>query len=183
MMKKLTLILLICGILLPIFSGCMLPSREFCYIEHEIRKQISPAYVNTVFKFSFGPISLSTARMIANMADADDDAVMYLREIQRVQVGVYEIRGTHKCSEFDIPRSVNEKLTELGWERFIRVKERDERVQLYYRQVNKWVGSLYVVVLERDEMVIVEAIGNLERIIDKALHDHHFPQNDFREIS
>ena len=60
-MRKLNLIILLCGILFLCY-GCI-TSSEFNYVEREIKKQIYPIRVKTNFKFSFGPISLSTASL------------------------------------------------------------------------------------------------------------------------
>ena len=45
---------------------------EFNFIERSIKKQIYPSNVRTKFKFSFGAVSLSTARSVVRLADADD---------------------------------------------------------------------------------------------------------------
>jgi hypothetical protein len=165
-----------------LFTGC-LTTNEFNYIERSIKKEISPAKIKTKFKFAFGPISLSTARFIANFTHDGQEASKYLKEIQRVQVGVYEIHETEKSSQLRIPRKVEQKLEKLGWEMFIRVKEKDKHVNLFYKQINKHVSGLYVIVLEADEMVIVEVLGNLEQIIEQAIQEHGFPQRGMIDVS
>lgn len=173
-MKKLNLILWLSGILILLFAGCM-PSNEFNYIERAIRKQIYPAKIKTKFKFSFGPISLSTIKTVVNFTDASDEAISYLAEIKKVQVGVYEIRNVDRSSQLRIPPDAEKKLNELGWEIFIRVKEKNEHVDLFYKQINKYISSMYVIVVEDDELVIVEVKGKLDRLIEKAIQEPGFP--------
>ncbi len=181
-MKRSILLLLLCGIFASLFIGC-LTTNEFNYIERSIKKEISPAKVKTKFKFAFGPISLSTARSIVNFTKDGEEASKYLKEIQRVQVGVYEVHEAERASQLRIPRKVEQKLEKLGWEIFIRIKEKDEHVNLFYKQISKHVSGLYMIVLEADEMVIVEVLGNLEQIIEQAIQEHGFPQRGMIDVS
>lgn len=180
-MKKLKLILLLSGIL--IFCSACLTSSEFNHIEQAIIKEIHPAKVKTNFKFSFGPISLSTAETFVSFTDEGREASKYLHEISKVQVGIYEIEKTSRPFQLKIPHRVEKELNELGWEIFIRAKEKDEHVNLFYKQVNEHIGSLYVIVLEKDEMVIVEVRGRLDKLIEEAIQKHGFPQKEMLKSS
>ena len=168
-MRKYTLIFLFGAILL-ICNGC-LTSNEFNYIERTIKKESHPVKVRTNFKFSFGPISLSTVRKFVNFTDEGKKANKYLTEIDNVQVGVYEIQ-TDQLYHLKIPYNVEQKLNNLGWQMFVRVKGKDEHVNLFYKQINEQLSSLYVIVLEDEELVIVEVKGKLDALIEQAIHEH-----------
>ncbi|MBN2012847.1 DUF4252 domain-containing protein [candidate division KSB1 bacterium] len=178
-MRKAMFIIVIAG-LLPMFSGCM-TSHEFNYVERAIRHQIRPANIKTNFKFSFGPLTLAPARIITHYVDDAKEADMYLREIKKVQVGVYEIRNTDDRSKFRIPRDAEKKLTDLGWEPFVRVRERDgQQVDIFYKTISDRMASIYAVVLDHDELVIVELKGRLDRIIEKAIQEQGLSIADVR---
>ena len=101
-MRKSLILLLLSGMFLWI-TGCN-TSGDFNYVERAIRKQIHPARLKTEFKFAFGPVSLSTAKMFVRFADTDDEVIDYLREISHVQVGVYKIRNRKHESRWMIPK-------------------------------------------------------------------------------
>lgn len=175
MKYKIILILMISALFI-VITGCI-PSRDFEFIEDAIRSDLhSDLHIKTNFKFAFGPVSLSTIRVFVDLVDADDEAEMYLKEIKQVQVGVYEVRRyQNSAGRVHIPLKVRNKLEELGWELFVNARERDEHVNLYYKQLNNYVGSLYVIVFENEELVILEVRGNLENMIEKAIQQHGVP--------
>lgn len=56
-----------------------------------------------------------------------------------------------------------------GWETFVNVRSRKgENVSLYFRQLSKNKASIYVIVLEPDELVVAEINGKLNNILEKA---------------
>jgi len=180
-MRKIILLLLLCGIVF-LIPGCLTTS-EFDYIENAIRKEIRPARIHTDFKFSFGPASLATIRGAAGLCSEGRKAAKILAEISNVQVGVYKIENYKKTDKFQIPLNVEEKLYKSGWESFVRVKDKDEHVNLLYKELKSHVCSLYIISLERDELVIVEVCGRLEKIIEQAIKEHGLKYTDHLDIS
>jgi len=167
-MKK-TIILIIIAALLPLFTGCN-TSDDFNYIERAIRDQIYPAKLKKNFKFSFGSLSQG---IVTSFTNDDNEADMYLKEINSVQVGLYKVHNIKKSKAFQIPRNVEKCLIEKGWEPFVRVRERGgENIALFYKQLSNNAASIYTIVLERDELVIVEINGNLDMILEKAIQEH-----------
>jgi len=122
-------------------------------------------------------------RCIVRFTDAKEEALQYLKEIDKVQVGVYEIEHGDRASKLMIPRDVEDKLIDSGWELFVRVKEKDEHVDLFYKQINDHVSSIYVIVLEPEEMVLVELKGDQEKIIDTEIREHGLPHREILDIS
>lgn len=172
----------ISALLMVMLSGCV-TTGEFNFVERSIRKQISPSKVRTNFKFSFGPVSLSTIRAVVRLSDADEEALKYLTEIDKVQVGVYEIDRIDHNTRMIIPQDVEDKLTDSGYELFVRVREKDENVNLYFKQISEKVCSLYCIVLEEDEMVLVEVKGRLDNLIQEALRERGVPDKDILKNS
>lgn len=160
--------LILLGILL-CFTGCK-TSADFDYIENSIRSQIYPAKLDNDIKFSIGSLSMG---MLNCFVTDEEEADTYLKEIKSVQVGVYKIHETEKNGSLRIPNNVEKTLVDKGWEPFIRVhKKNGENVLLFYRQLSDNASSIYTIVLERDELVIVEVNGNLDSILEKAIYEH-----------
>ena len=182
-MRYKIILLLMISALIVVMSGCI-PSRDFEFIEDAIRSDLhSDLHLKTNFKFAFGPVSISTIRMFVDLADADNEAEMYLKEIKKVQVGVYEVRRyRNSTGRVHIQLKVRNEVEELGWELFVNAREREEHVNLYYKQLNKYIGSMYIIVFEDEELVILEVRGNLENMIEKAIQQHGIPGDPKRRI-
>ena len=172
-MRKTLLFTLIIGISL-LSNGCITTSHEFNYVEQAIKDQIYPAKLKKNFKFSFGPLSLSAVKLFVKLADTDDEAIEYIKEIKDVQVGVYEIRHSNDETHIKIPQNAEQKLTDLGWEIFVKVKERDSQVDIFFTELDLRTISIYAIVLEDDELIIVETRGRLDNLIEKVLQEHKF---------
>jgi len=157
--------------------GCV--NNEFNYIERSLRRQLEPADLKTNFKLSLGPISMSAIRGIVSFTDADQMAIKHLKNIRKVQVGVYELHdGNVENIKLEVPANAVSKLKKLGWEVFVRVKEKDESVVLLYKDLGRNYGSMYVLTINESEVVIVEVVGNLENIIEEALDKKSFSHKD-----
>lgn len=167
MEKNVTIIIIV--FLLLCFTGCR-TSADFNYIEKSIRDQIYPAKLDKDFKFSMGSLSM---KMLNGLVHDEEEANAYLKEIKKVQVGIYKIRNTEKRSTFRIPFKVEKCLVEKGWESFVRVHKRHgDNVLLLYRQLSKNEAGMYAITLEHNELVIVEINGNLDNILKKAIYEH-----------
>ena len=164
--KKLILIIL-SGLLL-YCTGCK-TSAEFNHIENSIRNEISPANLDTDFKFSIGWLSKRIA-----CSFMDDEADVYLKEIKKVQVGIYKISNSDRSDSFRIPDNVKQCMLNKGWEPFVYVRDKGgENVSIYFRQLSEEVASIYVIALEPRELVIVEFSGKLNKILEKTICEHH----------
>ena len=169
-MKKSFLFLFLCGIIVMWSSGCT--TKEFNEVEHAIENQIQPAKTKTNLKLSLGPVLLFPVKIIANLVDREDEASPYLDEIMKVQVGVYKIKNTDGSAQLKIPKNVEEELNKSGWEIFIRVREKNDMVELYYREKSEDIIGIYAIVLNNEDLVIAEVGGRIDRIIEKAIQNH-----------
>jgi len=167
-------IMITSALLMMLSSGCM-TNGEFNFIERSIKKEIYPSTVRTKFKFSFGAISMSTARSVVRLADADEEALNYLNEIDKAQIGVYEIEHREESADRLIPHDVEERLNRSGYHIFVRVRERGENVNLYFKEISDSCCGLYCIVIDNDELVIVEVQGRLDKLIEEALNERSVP--------
>ena len=175
-MKKSSLLLLLLGITIIWSSGCT--TNEFNDVQHAIEKQIQPAKTKTHLKLNLGPVLLFPVKTIVNLIDTEDEASPYLDEIMKVQVGVYKIKKTNQPAELKIPDTVKKVLLESGWEIFIRVREKNEMVECYYKQKSEDIIGIYTIVLDDDNLIIAEVRGRLDRIIEKAVQERGLHLND-----
>jgi len=157
-------------------GGCT--TNEFNNVQHAIEKQIQPAKTKTHLKLSLGPVLLFPVKTIANLIDKKDEVSPYLDEIMKIQVGVYKIKNTDKSSRLKIPKIVEDELNKSGWEIFIRVREKNEMVECYYRQKSEDIIGIYAIVLDDNNLIIAEVGGRLDRIIEKAIKERGLPLKD-----
>ena len=90
--------------------------------------------------------------------------------MSRVQVAVYDTSDMPSMSNIKMPSRLKD-LEERGWETAVKVREENEAVWVMYRIDDDSIRDLYVVVLSDEELVLVKATGNLDRIMARALID------------
>jgi len=152
-------------------SGCVW-TPELSRVASELERQLPDAKFDKEFALSLGPMALGFAKLVSGMVGDDDvrHARAYLKEVSRVQVAVYETRDMPSMSNLRMPSRLKD-LEDRGWETAVKVREEDEAVWVMYRIDGESIRELYVVVLSDDELVLVKATGNLDRIMARALID------------
>lgn len=175
-MKKIVMVIALCLVCLGIAIGAScLTSHEFTDVATAVRTHIYPAQLKTKFKLRVGPMMVLAANMVMKKVTENQEVSEYLQEIRKVQVGVYEVKQSHTLSQIATPPETETHLTELGWEPFVRVRQEKEQVSLFYKQINEESASIYVIVLKKDDLVIVEVQGRLDSLIEKAIQKHGIP--------
>ena len=107
----------------------------------------------------------------------DEDEIP-LKGVRRVQVGVYTVTDFGERGYDDVDRA----LAELpGWEPVVRVREDDEIVHVMLRQENDAIRGMLVVVMERDEWVLVRIKGRLDHMVENTMQ-MAFEQADRPEL-
>jgi len=162
-----------CGLAALSSPGCFW-SPELAGVRHDLERQIPGASFDTNIELSFGPVLLTFARIVTSVIPGAREARPYLHGVSRVQVGVYESH-VDSLADLHMPKRL-QSLVENGWETAVRVRDDDEAVWLLYRPDGESVKEVFIVVLDRDELVLVKARGHLERLVAAALketHGHH----------
>jgi hypothetical protein len=103
------------------------------------------------------------------------EARSWLKDVSRVEVAVYDVTGDDLARSVTTPSHVGE-LLDKGWELAARVREPDQSVWVLCRVDDESVRELFVVSLDRDELVLVKVKGRLERLIARALSDKDGPR-------
>ena len=97
-------------------------------------------------------------------------------------MGVYNLYDVDRKQPIVIPNKIGKKLLRKGYEPLVKVKERDGAVWVMTKMKRKRIESLYVIALDRSELVLVEVQGRLERLIEKAIREHGFRKGEFMNI-
>ncbi len=185
MNRKIVSIILVLSLLALLLPGCVFVSRDFCLTRDSILDEIGNVDTETEVQLQIGPGLLSLSRMIVSVADHSREgsmAVDYLHDIRNVQVGVYKLTDFNRDRPLIIPPRIARKLSKKGYEPMVKVKEHNSATWVMTKMHRKRLTSLYVIALDREELVLVEVEGKLGRLIEKAVRDHGFNKGEFKGI-
>lgn len=182
MKTKISVISLIIFLSACFLPGCILVNSDFLQTKNLILDEFSEVDVKTEFQLQIGSGLISLGGFAVSFTDANDEVSKYLRDIRNVQVGVYNLYGVSRKQPIVIPDKIGKKLARKGYEPLVKVKERDSAVWVMSKMRGKRLESLYVIALDRSELVLVEVQGRLERLIEKAIREHGFRKGEFINI-
>jgi len=185
MKRKTISVILLLSLIAFLLPGCVFVSHDFMKTRNLILDEIGDVNIETEVQLQIGSGLLSMSRMIVSLADQSHGgnmAVDYLRDISNVQVGVYKLSDVEQERPLIIPPKIAKKLARKGYEPMVKVKEKNSAVWVMTKMRVEDLTSLYVINLDRDELVLVEVHGRLGRLIEKAIHDHGFDKKEFRGI-
>ena len=161
--------------------GCILVNSDFLCTKKLILDEIGQVDVKTEFQLQIGSGLISLGEFAVSFSD-EQEVCKYLRDIKNVQVGIYSLDDISRNRPIVIPDKIGKKLARKGYEPMVRVKERDSAVWVMTKMRGKRIESLYVIALDRSELVLVEVQGRLERLIEKAIREHGFRKGEFINI-
>ena len=97
-------------------------------------------------------------------ADDDQDAAELLAKLDAVQVRVLPLSDDARSADvLQKVSALSRQLGEAGWDRIIRVKERDQRVEIYLQHRDAVVSGLAVMAVEPDdEAVFINLVGEID---------------------
>lgn len=161
--------LLVLLLVATVSTGCIY-SREVQHTRRDIERANPDLYLRKRFSANVGPVTIRLARWITSAVD-DEDANMaarYLRDIRRVKVGVYAVRGS-----VDGIDGISElrRFQRSGWDLAAHVREDGEDVWLYYRERGDRVTDMYAIVYSDDELVIARLSGRLNDLVEEAVRE------------
>ncbi|HEX6791381.1 MAG TPA: DUF4252 domain-containing protein [Candidatus Krumholzibacteria bacterium] len=150
--------------------GCF-SSGELSGIRRDLQAQLPGSSFEKNIELSLGPIVLGMAKMVTAVVPGAHEARSWLTGVSRVQIGVYDA-AIDSMPGLRMPARL-QSLLDDGWETAVRVRDADEAVWLLYRPDGDSVREIFVVVLDRNELVLVKAKGRLDRLIAAALDEAH----------
>lgn len=169
-MKRIMLIipLIIASILL---SGCLGVDHNFREIRNDIISSTGDNYQKDV-EFSIGSVGLSLAgAFIKHSNDSDKTASEIIRHISHIQIGVYKHKKV-KGSSARLLNDIDGKLINHGWTYIIKTCDNGDLTSIYIQKNSKDVlKKMFVINLDRDELVMLQLEGNLNKIIDAVIRE------------
>ncbi|MBU0475609.1 MAG: DUF4252 domain-containing protein [Bacteroidetes bacterium] len=154
-----------------LFTGCIGVDRSFRSIRNYVLES-SGGKFEKEFEFSLGSITIGMAEIVVNMADTDEPIEEILSEIDNVQVGVYNnISGTKIKSNLEELKFLTNKMKNAGWDCIVRSLNKNEMTAVFVRFYEDKLNQLFVISLNNNEMVIVEILGNLNKVIEIAIRE------------
>jgi hypothetical protein len=157
----------------------MFVSPYFKEIRNQILDELGPFDIDTEVQIRIGPGLISFGGFVASFTKVDDHTLSYLRDIRNVEVGVYNLKSDQREKHFSIPSRVSKILARKGYEPLVKSKDHGETTWVMTKLRKKRLEALYVISVEKHELVLVEVRGRLERLIEKAITEHGFKRNDF----
>lgn len=182
MRTRIISIILLFSVTALFLPGCVFISRDFQKTRNDILNEIGDFDIETDVQFQLGSGLLFLGRMVVSIADKSNMADDYLRNIRNVQVGVYKLSDVSRDRPLIIPLKIAWKLAKKGYEPIIKVKERDSAAWVLTKMRGTRLSSLYVISLERGELVLAEIQGRLGRLVEKAVQNHGLKKDDFKGI-
>lgn len=162
-------------ILLSVFSGCIsFSAKSAGPVTAALEKQYPEVKISREFAFTAGAWVIGLVDKFA----FDDDEGFDISRIRRAEIGVYKIRNLPSLDGFEFPtRFIKSRDCPIK-ETIIKIREDDEYVLVLLCMEEDRLNSIYVVSIERRELVVVKAEGDYNSIIETVLkstgEDKHF---------
>ena len=156
---------------LTLLSGCLW-APELDRIRRDIENQIPGASFNKEVAFSLGPVTLGLAKLIVNFIPDTEEARPYLKYVRSVKVAIYEADNIPSDFSVKLPRGLKKLLDKGDWELAVKTKDDNATTWILYKSDGDSIKGLYVVVLDDDELVLVRASGDLDRLFQKAMREN-----------
>jgi hypothetical protein len=127
---------------------------------------------HTRIQGSIGPVLLSTIRAGAGFVDSlPREAILALRSIRKVSVGVYELEHSPNAIDRDHMFAEADRVMESrGWSRTVAVNDRDALVLVYFsnQTPSGSAEQVCVAVCDQHHIVVVSGKVRLEPLVELA---------------
>ena len=174
-MKSNKLIPVITVLLLTQFlTGCFSVNTNFKQIRNHLFESMDLQYEREI-EFAVGPAGLLFAGMVIKFSDADPMADDVVRQISRVQVGIYNNEsGDEFDASFSSLKGLVDIMSDKDWECIVRTKSRYEMTSVFVRYDGDFLNQIFVVTLNDKELILVEVNGDLAEIAEIAIREKGF---------
>ena len=152
-------------------SGC-LGAPDIDRVRKDIQSQLPGVTFKKEIALSLGPAMLWLTRAFVSLAPYADEAAAYLEDIRDVTLAVYEVENLPRNLRVRLPEDLKRLLERGEWELTMKTCEDDESVWVLCKTVDDTINGIYVVVLDRENLVLVRAHGRIESLFKKAVREH-----------
>jgi hypothetical protein len=163
-------------------SGCLW-APDLDRVRKDIEHQIPGAKFDREIALSLGPIALTLVRGVLAVVPESRDAAGYVRDVRSVSVAVYTTQNLPADFALRLPEAMDRLIRKEGWEIAVKTREDGEAVWVLCKMDGDSIAGLYVLALDGDELVLVQANGRLEEMFKKAIRENVRPGKLARSIS
>lgn len=154
-----------------LLTGCAVGGSSTGMIKNQLQSQLPEVQFERESHFALGGLTLWAAKRIVSLIDeADEEAGVYLRSINRVVVDTYRVKGWNsQAGRLSMPTALQDKLDD-GWHLAVQSHEDGENNWVLLDQPDAdQINGLYVVSLDQRELNIVYVKGDIDTILAEAL--------------
>ena len=162
---------------LPFAGGCVW-TPELSDIKKDIARQIPGTTFEHEMSFAIGPGGMALARAVCTFVPPAREARTWLKDVSRVEVARYDVITSELATDLKTPQRIEEMLAD-GWEMAARVREKNDAAWVLYKLDGESIREVFVVSLDRHELVMVKVKGRLERVIARALDEIGDDEHEF----
>jgi uncharacterized protein DUF4252 len=168
-------LLAIAGLTPLLLSGCLW-APELGQIQREIQSQLPGSQFENEVRLSLGPLSLGLARFVTrfipeNYVPEAGEAHEYLQEVRSVQVAMYRTRTLPSLETVRMPPRLKQIMQEQNWQLTVKNQKTNELTWVLTRVEGGVVRDLYVVLLDREQLVLVRVEGSMNELLAKAMRN------------
>ncbi len=149
--------------------GCMW-APGLAQVRRDLERQLPGAHFEKDIELTLGPVSLAFARLFTRMVPDAKEASGYLSDVSKIELAVYQTNRMPSAMDVSMPHRLQELEANEDWEMAVRIRDKNELAWILYRMDDENIKELYVVILNQNELVMVRAEGNLERLVARALN-------------
>lgn len=159
-------------LLLPVFlNSCIGVNEEFTDIRNEVINNFGGEYQSEV-QFSIGSAGITVSSWLVDAAAEEDIAADILEDVSSVQVGVYKKLRRTDSPDMNTLREIESKMSESGWKSIVKTCDNNKLAAVYVRKnPPEALERLFVISLDKDQLVLVEVEGNLKEVISTAIRE------------
>lgn len=149
-------------------QGCT--SFEITRLRNDVARAMPDARIGAGYAVSTGPASLGTARAAVRMAGVSGETGealnAMLRQVRRVQAGVYTVNGPLDPARFEASGAMA-RYEGPDWSRLLVVRDSSATVWMMARERRDRLRDLVLVVASEDGLTLARLSGNLtEAVVD-----------------
>ncbi len=150
-------------------GGCF-TNPDIHTVVDAISWEIEPAELNTEVELRFGSKSVSLARSICGWIEDCEEYRHMLSGIRQVHLGVYDVQGRFDASSLSLSDGLRHDLEDEGWQVVMVSQDQDnEGIMVLTQVIDDDLTGLYVISIDRDELVVVRLEGDLAKPLDTLL--------------
>lgn len=147
-------------------TACMsFSDRSFRPVKNEISKQYPELKLEKDFAVSVGATMFNTIDLFAFGSEFD------FSSIDKVQVAVYSVSHVTDLSNLNIEQSLMARDRKLNWQTVAKVREAGQFtwVLVGVNEGRQSIDGVTILVLERNELVMINVRGDLKEMIEFAM--------------